>query len=438
MKVSYNHIMQRDRKKIRVVCLILGGGKGTRLFPLTKERSKPAVSFGGKYRLVDIPISNCINSGFKKIYLLTQYNSTSLHHHITNSYNFDRFSSGFVEILAAEQTLENDSFHQGTADSVRKSFQHFTIQNPTHYLILSGDQLYHMDLKAFLDYHIKSKADISVASTAVNRSDASRYGIMKINRESKILDFKEKPSPDEDLTKWKIPESLKKDIPHEKDYLASMGIYIFNAKTLEEVLNANDSKDFGKEVIPASVKNHKVNSYLFDGYWEDIGTIKSFYEANIKLTCIDPEFNIYDEDEPIYTHPRNLPPSKINKAFIESSLTSEGCIITDATIKHSIIGLRSVIEGGTNLDHVVMMGADFYETKDERKQNREENKPDLGIGRNCSIRKTIIDKNAHIGDNVRINMDGRVYENGDHGNFYCADGIIVIRKGAYIPNGTVI
>ncbi|MBQ5471297.1 MAG: glucose-1-phosphate adenylyltransferase [Treponema sp.] len=433
--------MAKDKKKIRVVSLILGGGKGTRLYPLTKERSKPAVSFGGKYRLVDIPISNCINSGFKKIYLLTQYNSTSLHHHITNSYNFDRFSSGFVEILAAEQTLENDSFHQGTADSVRKSFQHFAVQNPTHYLILSGDQLYHMDLKAFLDHHIKTGAEVSVAATTVTREEASRYGLMKINNAGRIQEFKEKPSIDLDLTDWKIPKSLREtnveDI-NQKEYLASMGIYIFNAKTLEELLNGNDSKDFGKEIIPNAVKTHQIFSYIFDGYWEDIGTIKSFYEANIKLTHIDPEFNFYDEEEPIYTHPRNLPPSKINKAIIKSTLTSEGCIITDANLTHSVIGLRSVIENGTVLDHVVMMGADFYETKDEKNENLEQGVPNLGIGRNCNIRKTIIDKNAHIGDNVRINVDGNEYEDGDHGKFYSADGIIVIRKGAYIPSGTVI
>lgn len=430
--------MYKEKSKTRVVCLILGGGKGTRLYPLTKERAKPAVSFGGKYRLVDIPISNCINSGFKKIYLLTQYNSTSLHQHINNSYNFDRFSSGFVEILAAEQTLENDKFYEGTADSVRKSFMHFKDQNPTHYIILSGDQLYRMDLKDFFENHINSGAVISVAATTVNREEASRYGIMKIDETRRILEFREKPAPDIDISAWKMPDEIKGNIPKDNDYLASMGIYIFNASALEEIVQDSNARDFGKEVIPQSIGNHIVNAYIFDGYWEDIGTIKSFYESNIKLTYIDPEFNFYDEDEPIFTHPRNLPPSKINHALIDATLTSEGCIITNAVINHSIIGLRSIIEGGTELNNVIMMGSDFYETPDQKKQNREDHIPNIGIGNNCHIYKSIIDKNAHIGNNVRINCDNHHYENGDHGNFYAADGIIVIRKGAVIPDGTVI
>lgn len=431
--------MLNDKNKRRVVALILGGGKGTRLYPLTKERSKPAVSFGGKYRLVDIPLSNCINSGYKKIYLLTQFNSTSLHMHIANSYNFDRFSSGFVEILAAEQTLENDKFYEGTADAVRKSMSHFESQNPTHYIILSGDQLYRMDLRDFFDSHIRSGASISVATTPVNRTDASRFGIVKTDDTNRITEFKEKPAPDIDISAWKISPELMATIPDpEKEYLASMGIYIFNASTLNAVLNENDSKDFGKEVIPNSIGNYIVNAYVFNNYWEDIGTIKSFYDANIKLTDIDPEFNFYDEDEPIFTHMRNLPPSKINGASIFCTLTSEGCVITNCKLSRSIIGVRSIIENGSDLSGVIMMGADFYQNSEEKKDDIKKGIPTIGIGKNCFISRTIIDKNARIGNNVRINVDGRNYENGDHGNFYSADGIIVIRKGAVIPDGTTI
>ena len=431
--------MLNDKNKRRVVALILGGGKGTRLYPLTKERSKPAVSFGGKYRLVDIPLSNCINSGYKKIYLLTQFNSTSLHMHIANSYNFDRFSSGFVEILAAEQTLENDKFYEGTADAVRKSMSHFESQNPTHYIILSGDQLYRMDLRDFFDSHIRSGASISVATTPVNRTDASRFGIVKTDDTNRITEFKEKPAPDIDISAWKISPELMATIPDpEKEYLASMGIYIFNASTLNAVLNENDSKDFGKEVIPNSIGNYIVNAYVFNNYWEDIGTIKSFYDANIKLTDIDPEFNFYDEDEPIFTHMRNLPPSKINGASIFCTLTSEGCVITNCKLSRSIIGVRSIIENGSDLSGVIKMGADFYQNTEEKKDDIKKGLPTIGIGKNCFISRTIIDKNARIGNNVRINVDGRNYENGDHGNFYSADGIIVIRKGAVIPDGTTI
>ena len=431
--------MLHDKNKPRIVALILGGGKGTRLYPLTKERSKPAVSFGGKYRLVDIPLSNCINSGYKKIYLLTQFNSTSLHMHIANSYNFDRFSSGFVEILAAEQTLENDKFYEGTADAVRKSMSHFEAQNPTHYIILSGDQLYRMDLRDFFDSHIRSGASISVATTPVNRTDASRFGIVKTDDTNRITEFKEKPAPDIDISAWKISPELMATIPDPgKEYLASMGIYIFTASTLNAVLNENDSKDFGKEVIPNSIGNYIVNAYVFNNYWEDIGTIKSFYDANIKLTDIDPEFNFYDEDEPIFTHMRNLPPSKINGASIFCTLTSEGCVITNCKLSRSIIGVRSIIENGSDLSGVIMMGADFYQNTEEKKDDIKKGLPTIGIGKNCFISRTIIDKNARIGNNVRINVDGRNYENGDHGNFYSADGIIVIRKGAVIPDGTTI
>ena len=424
----------------RVLALILGGGKGTRLYPLTKERSKPAVSFGGKYRIVDIPLSNCINSGYKKIYLLTQFNSASLHLHITNSYNFDRFSGGFVEILAAEQTLEHSGWYEGTADAVRKNFIHFKTQKPTHYVILSGDQLYKMDLRAFMDAHIKSGAEITIATTAVNRKDASGFGIMKIDENSQVKEFMEKPKPDMNIDAWKIPAEARGTLPPEKEYLASMGIYIFNANTMEECLLGENEKytDFGKEILPLAIGKKKICSYVFDGYWEDIGTIRSFYEANIQLTEPCPAFDFYSNNSPIYTHMRNLPPSKINKADITSSLTSEGCIITDCKLNKSVIGVRSIIEKGTELNGVIMMGADYYDDEDEKADYRAKGKPVTGIGQNCKIANTIIDKNARIGDNCQIGVSGKKYEDGDHGSFYSADGIIVIRKGAVIPSGTVI
>ena len=424
----------------RVLAIILGGGKGTRLYPLTKERSKPAVSFGGKYRIVDIPLSNCINSDYKKIYLLTQFNSASLHQHITNSYNFDRFSGGFVEILAAEQTLEHSGWYEGTADAVRKNFIHFKSQKPTHYVILSGDQLYKMNLRDFMDAHIKSGAEITIATTAVNRKDASGFGIMKIDENSCVKEFMEKPKADLDISSWKIPQEARGSLPPEKEFLASMGIYIFNADTLEECLLGENSKytDFGKEILPLAIGKKKICSYVFDGYWEDIGTIRSFYDANIALTEPYPAFDFYGNTTPIYTHMRNLPPSKINKADITSSLTSEGCIITNCKLNRSVIGVRSIIEDGTEFDGVIMMGADYYDDEAEKAKNHEKGVPCTGIGKNCKIANTIIDKNAKIGDNCQIGVSGKTYEDGDHGTFYSADGIIVIRKGAIVPAGTII
>ncbi|MCR5763427.1 MAG: glucose-1-phosphate adenylyltransferase [Treponema sp.] len=430
-------VKKQNQEEPRVLAIILGGGKGTRLYPLTKERSKPAVPFGGKYRIVDIPVSNCINSGYRKIYLLTQFNSASLHLHIINSYNFDRFSRGFVEILAAEQTLEHSGWYEGTADAVRKNIAHFRVQNPTHYIILSGDQLYRMDLKKFMNEHIASGADITIAAKAVNRSDASGFGIMKVSPENKITEFMEKPAKDLNIDEWKIPENARGDLPAELEYLASMGIYIFNAETMEEMLN-NESNDFGKEIIPSAIKTKKVNSYIFNGYWEDIGTIRSFYDATLSLTTPKPPFNFYDEDKPIYTHMRNLPPSKINDADMTSTLASEGCVITKSRLQHSVIGVRSIINEGCDLDGVIMMGADFYENEEAKKADEKQGTPRIGIGKNCKINKAIIDKNAKIGDNCCINVSGKRYEDGDHGLFYSADGIIVIRKSAVIPAGTVI
>lgn len=421
----------------KVLSIILGGGKGTRLYPLTKERSKPAVPFGGKHRIVDIPISNCINSGFKQIYILTQFNSASLHMHIARAYNFDTFSGGFVEILAAEQTFEHSGWYEGTADAVRKNFLHFKTQKPTHYIILSGDQLYRMDLEEFLLKHQESGADITIACTAVTRADASGFGILKTDKNGKITEFMEKPGPTKNIDDWIIPDEARtSSAVNGKDYLASMGIYIFNAAAMEGSLN-NGLTDFGKEVIPDAIGNYEVKAYVYDGYWEDIGTIRNFYDATLDLTSIKPKFNFYDEDSPIYTHDRNLPSSKINQASLDQVNTSEGCVITNATIKRSVIGIRSTIESGAYLEGVIIMGADHYETDTDKIDNRKKGIPDIGIGERSVIRKAIIDKNARIGRDVSIGMV-KTPEDGDYGYYHVVDGIYVITKNACVPDGTVI
>lgn len=422
----------------KVLSIVLGGGKGTRLYPLTKARAKPAVPFGGKYRLVDIPISNCINSGFKQIYILTQFNSASLHMHLAHTYMFDSFSKGFVEILAAEQTFEHSGWYEGTADAVRKNFLHFRTQNPSHYLILSGDQLYRMDLADFYRKHVESGAAMTIACTPVTRSDASSLGILKANAKNEITEFMEKPGPTKNIDDYKIPQGLLADRrTNGKDYLASMGIYVFNAEAMDECLE-NDFTDFGKEIIPAAIGKLKVNAYSFDGYWEDIGTIKSFYEANLDLTNVTPRFDFYDEHAPIYTHMRNLPPSKMNFSNMNQSIAGEGCIITNASISNSIVGIRTIIESGASLHGVVCMGADHYESDDQRKRNLGQKVPDIGIGKGCVIKGSIIDKNARIGEGCRIGVDDLPRVDGDFGNYHVVDGIIVIPKNAVLAPGTVI
>jgi len=421
----------------KVISIVLGGGKGTRLFPLTKDRAKPAVPFGGRYRIVDIPISNCINSGFKQIYILTQFNSASLHLHIAKSYAFDTFSDGFAEVLAAEQSLTHSGWYEGTADAVRKNLVHFRPQKPTHYLIVSGDQLYRMDLAEMFRQHLESGLSLTIACTTVTREDASDFGIMKIDESSHILEFQEKPGPVKDISDYKIPMELRKERRGSKEYLASMGIYIFNAALMEEALD-NDMNDFGKEIIPAILSKQEVNAYLFDGYWEDIGTIRSFYEANLNLTAIAPEFNFYDEISPIYTHRRNLPSSKINYSTMNQALTADGCIITNAYIANSIVGIRTIIETGASLDGVVCMGADYYETDLEKETNSKQNIPNIGIGRGSIIKGAIIDKNARIGSDCRIGIDQRDRIDGDHGSYYIVDGVIIIPKNGVIEPGSII
>lgn len=424
----------------RILSIILGGGKGTRLYPLTKERSKPAVPFGGKYRLVDIPISNCINSNLKQIYILTQFNSASLHMHLNSTYQFDTFTKGFVEILAAEQTFEHSSWYNGTADAVRKNIPHFFVQKPSHYMILSGDQLYRMDLRAFFDEHVRSGADMTIASTPVNREDASALGILKLDKKGYIEDFQEKPGDTKDISDMEIPEELytdKSKLKENKKYMASMGIYIFNASTLEKCLD-NDYTDFGKEIIPKAIHELKVNAYIYNGYWEDIGTIKSFYEANINLASPFPHFNLYDEHHPIFTRKRDLPPSKLNSCTITQSLTTDGSIISNAYINKSIVGLRTLIETGASLDGVYCMGADHYETMEEKRYNEEKNIPNIGIGSGTVIKKAIIDKNVRIGNGCRIGVDNMERIDGEYDNYSIQDGIIVIPKNATIKEGTCI
>ncbi|MFC2821893.1 MAG: glucose-1-phosphate adenylyltransferase [Sphaerochaeta sp.] len=428
--------------KPKVVAIILGGGKGTRLYPLTADRAKPAVPFAGKCRLVDIPISNCINSGYTKIYLLTQFNTASLHNHIANTYVFDQFNTGFVQILSAEQTFKSESWYQGTADAVRKNLNHFKDQEADYYIILSGDQLYRMDFSKMLDRHIESGAELTVAAKPISRSQATGLGIMKTDKDGMITQFLEKPAPDLDITDYKVnpqylKDSLGKDISEDNQYLASMGIYIFTAKSMEEALD-NDKMDFGKEIIPSLTKSKPVASYLFDGFWEDIGTIKAFYDTNLDLAHINPRFNFYDEDMPIYTHRRNLPATKFNFCNITSSLTSEGSIITNAYIVNSIIGVRTIIESGASLDGVYCMGATFYETEAQKAANEKAGIPNIGIGRGSIIKRAIIDMNTRIGAGCRIGIDDIPRNEGDFDDYSIHDGIIVINKGVTIPNGTIL
>jgi glucose-1-phosphate adenylyltransferase len=422
-----------------VLSIILGGGEGTRLFPLTQSRAKPAVPFGGKFRLVDIPISNCINAKLRQIYVLTQFNSASLHLHINSTYVFDSFTKGFVEILAAGQTFENKNnwLYTGTADAVRKNFHHFRTQKPSYYIILSGDQLYRMDLQDLLKKHIDSGAAITIASTSVTREAASALGILKVDKENRITEFMEKPGPTRDISNFKIPTELREDKSHDDAYLGSMGIYVFNAKTMEECLN-NEKTDFGKEIIPSAINTYKVNGYIFNDYWEDIGTIRNFYETNLELTSLTPRFDFYDEDRPIFTHMRNLPPSKMNFSNMNQSIASEGCIITNANIANSIVGIRTIIESGANLNGVVCMGADFYETEIQKRQNIEARIPNVGIGHGAIIKGAIIDKNVRIGEDCRIGVDDIRRVDGSYDHYYIVDGIIVIPKNTVLYPGTVI
>jgi glucose-1-phosphate adenylyltransferase len=417
----------------------MGGGQGTRLFPLTKERAKPAVPLAGKYRIVDIPISNCINSGFRRIYVLTQFNSTSLHSHISRTYKFDQFSAGFVEILAAQQTFNNTSWYEGTADAVRKNLIHFMNHDFDYLLILSGDQLYRMNFREVIEQHLGSGADITIATLPVGRDEAKACGILQMADDRRITRFMEKPKEDALLDSLRITPAMaaQMEIKGGQDsYLASMGIYVFNRGIIRDLLD-NPLSDFGKHIIPHAINTHRVFSYVYQGYWEDIGTIRSFFEANLDLVTELPRFNFFDMSAPIFSRPRYLPGSKINGAQIDHALISDGCIINRARINNSIVGLRTLIGEGTELNRTVILGSDYYESLESVDRHEKNSQPRLGIGANCKIDNAIIDKNARIGNNVVISPAGKP-ENLDHERYFIRDGIVIIPKDAILPHGTVI
>ena len=415
-----------------VMGIILSGGQGQRLYPLTKFRSKPAVPLAGKYRLIDIPISNCLNSQINKVFVLTQFNSASLNRHIIQTYRFDMFNGGFVDILAAEQTPDSLEWFRGTADAVRQSLKHIIPYEEVNYvLILSGDQLYQMDLRLIIDFHARNDADITVAVLPVSAEAAPGLGIVKIRADGRAVLFKEKPKPEE------LPAVRWMERPDGRNYLASMGIYVFHKNFLVDFLLTTKGDDFGKDLMPAAVNSCKVMGYIFDGYWEDIGTIRAFYEANLALTDPAPKFNFYDFKMPIYTRPRNLPGSKLNNCSIHQSIVADGCILAGADIVHSIIGLRSRIGAGTTIKHSIIMGADRYETLEQLQENAAQKIPHIGIGNHCTIINAIIDKEVRIGDNVSI-INAHNLQEKDDPNYCIRDGIIVIPKGTLIRSGTVI
>ena len=427
----------------RVLAIILGGGAGTRLYPLTKLRAKPAVPLGAKYRLIDIPISNCINSEIQRIYVLTQFNSASLNRHITRTYGMAGFSQGFVEVLAAQQTSDSPSWFEGTADAVRKYLWLFAEWDVDEYLILSGDHLYRMNYGDFIHRHRETEADITLSVIPVDERRASDYGLMKTDKNGRVVSFSEKPKGDAlkamqvDTTVLGLPAEKAKESP----YIASMGIYVFDKRVLHELLNqAPERTDFGREILPASARDYNVQAYLFKDYWEDIGTIEAFYNANLALTYQpDPPFSFYDEKAPIYTRSRYLPPTKLLDSHVIESMVGEGCILKECTVKRSVIGIRSRIETGCVIDNALLMGSDYYESPSERMKNLESGKVPLGVGANTTILRAIVDKNARIGRNVRIVNKDRVDEaSREDLGFVIRSGIVVVIKNATIPDGMVI
>jgi glucose-1-phosphate adenylyltransferase len=416
----------------RTLAIVMGGGAGTRLFPLTKDRAKPAVPLGGKYRIVDIPISNCLNSGLRSIYVLTQFNSMSLHRHIHDSYKFDNFSRSFIDILAAQQTPEGSQWYQGTADAVRQNMRYFLERSFDYYLILSGDQLYRMDFRPLLHQHIQSGADITLATKPVHRAHVAEFGIMQCGADRRIFRFEEKPKDAVMVQELRMSRELLRAVKlNEEDELfqASMGIYVFNRGVLVQCLD-NNLEDFGKHVIPQSIKDRHVNAFIFQGYWEDVGTVRAFYEANLDLTDVVPEYSFFDTEAPIYTHPRFLPGSKVNGATLRQAIISDGCIISDAHIERSVIGIRSIIQSGATIKNSVVMGADYF----EQDQPGAGDVPPIGIGKNCVIDRAIIDKNARIADGVVITPEGKPSDL-DADNYFIRDGVVVVPKNAVIPAG---
>jgi glucose-1-phosphate adenylyltransferase len=425
-----------------VLAVILGGGAGSRLFPLTQQRSKPAVPIAGKYRLVDIPISNCINSDIIKIFILTQYNSASLNRHIGRTYRFSRFSDGFAEILAAEQTPDSPQWFQGTADAVRQVLPHIQDWRIDTLLILSGDHLYRMDYRKFLARHFESNADVTVSVIPFQREAAEEFGLLKADATGRITEFREKPKGAalEEMRVDTTAFGLSAEEAARRPFLASMGIYVFNYRKLADLLRQNPAwVDFGREVIPAAIENYNVQAFMFDDYWEDIGTISAFHAANLDLTSAVPRFNLFDAEAPIYSRPRYLPPSKIHNCQIVDSIISEGCIIRRARIQRSIVGLRARIEPGAFLEETYLMGADYYQSLEELRDDAAEGVPRIGVGEDTIIRRAIIDKNARIGANCRLVNEAGVREADERAaGYYIRDGIIIIAKNATVKDGTVV
>jgi len=414
------------------IAVILGGGKGTRLFPLTLHRSKPAVPIGGKYRLIDVPVSNCLHSGIRRIFVLTQYQSESLNKHISSTYKFDIFSSGFVTVIAAEQTEERSDWFQGTADAVRQSMRHLSAESWDDIAILSGDQLYRIDFRQMLETHRATKADATIAMKPVPAEQTHAFGIMRTDPSGRIVAFDEKPPPDR-------LAGLASPVPgrSEPAYLASMGIYIFRRRALEEALTSSGHVDFGRHIIPAAVPRMRVQAHVHDGYWEDVGTIGSYFEANLALTERQPPFSFYDPEYPFYTHPRFLPATKIESCEIIDSLVSEGCFIEKARLERAVVGIRSRIGRGVQIRRSLILGADEYETSEEMERSRREKVPAIGIGEETIIENAIVDKNARVGRGVRITNEGRDRDR-DTAHCFIRDGVVVVPKGAVIPDGTVI
>jgi len=435
----YNGVVGRNEN---VVAVILGGGAGSRLFPLTRERSKPAVPLGGTYRLIDVPVSNCINSEITQIFVLTQYNSASLNRHISRTYRFSSFSTGFVEVLAAEQTKESEDWFQGTADAVRQMLPHLRDWRVDTLLILSGDHLYRMDYREFLKRHFDSGADVTISVIPCRPDEAEGFGLLKTNGDGKIVEFKEKPKGDalESMRVDTTAFGLDADAATSRPYLASMGIYVFNYAKLAQLLKADDAGvDFGREIIPAAIDQFAVQAHLFNDYWEDIGTIRAFYEANLDLASPLPKFNFFDASAPIYTRSRYLPPSKLHNCDIDYSMISEGCILNGIRVRNSIIGLRSRIDESVDIEDSIIMGSDFLESLPELSWNIKNKRPHIGIGENTKIRRSIIDKNVRIGKNVQLTNNDNVQNfDAPDRTYFIRDGIIIIPKNATIADGTVI
>jgi glucose-1-phosphate adenylyltransferase len=425
--------------KSKVVCVIMGGGRGTRLHPLTSERCKPAVPLAGKYRLVDIPISNCLRSGLNQIFVLSQFNTASLHRHIQESYKFDPFGGGFVDILSAEQTQEGDTWYQGTADAVRQNLHHLDAEDDDLVLILSGDQLYQMDFDLLIEQHRRTNSAVTIAAKAMRTQDVLGLGLMRVADDLGIQEFVEKPTDPKVIEDLALSEAVTSHLDEtggDKFVLANMGIYCFDMRTLRESLD-NSYKDFGKEVIPHLLGKVNLTSFVFEGYWEDIGTVRSFFEANLSLTDPIPPFNFFDDNNPVYTRARYLPASKINGVQMKPGIIAGGCIITECDFQRAVIGVRSIVGEGTRFKNVVMMGADFFENAEDRQQNRDLQRPDIGVGKNCHIANAIIDKNARIGNNVRLSPEGKpdMFEEGD---VIVRDGVLLVVKNGVVPDGTVI